>query len=671
MRLCPRCQTAHPDDARVCVVDGTPLINASSAATPGSDPSLQQGAVSEVTRMSRPKTGRKQPAFVMRDERAEDAIGRVLGSYKLLECIGRGGMGRVYRAEHVRLGRRVALKLLRPEYAVKRDAVARFFQEAKAVNKIRHRNIVDVTDFVELDDGTTFIIMELLEGVSLGKLQRVQGGLEIPRTLSIVIQVCDALQAAHSEGIVHRDLKPDNIFLSPDENGGELVKLLDFGVAKLLGPNEDSGEVAYRTAAGSVVGTPAYMSPEQAGGMPVDPRSDVYSLGAILYELICGQPVFDAKSFGEFVSKHLHEVPVLPSLTQGGRGIAPHLEHVIMRCLSKKVEERYDVADLKEDLLGLLSVYETGLIPPQLRKALGKAPPTGSGHYPLPPSAPSIPPMSAPTPEPSGRSHRASAPYGSSQQPQQLYPFVPPASASASQPYPGAAYASTPAVASVARGYHPTHETGMAIGDLAGGPPSTARSRRAFGLLALGALSAVGLLAWIVYVLAVRDQDDGTESASGSEIQNEPPPSAVPQVTPMAEASPPAARKQVKLSLKSDPVAGDVFLLGSAAKICRTPCELTIDPNDGASPTRRVYLVKRDGWSDGRVEVPLDEAEQLVMTAVLAKEDAVTKKKKRDRDRKRADEPEEDEEPAPKPKPKKNGSDKIDPTDTMNPFGNK
>lgn len=385
MRQCPHCQTPHPDDVNVCELDGTPLLTqtrpltlaAPSAMGSGthshddqdiafdetsheSSPKQDRSSGARPTAAARPPSASAKPASQpapQKDDAAEDGIGRVLGSYRLLEVIGRGGMGRVYLAEHVRLGRRVALKVLRPEYAVKRDSVARFFQEAKAVNKIRHRNIVDVTDFVELDDGTTFIIMELLRGVSLGRVLRTQGPPEHARTLYVVAQVCDALEAAHSVGIVHRDLKPDNIFLTRDDMGGELVKLLDFGVAKLLSQDD----FALQTAAGSVVGTPAYMSPEQAAGLDVDGRSDVYALGAILYELCTGQPLFRARAFGEYVNKHMNEVPIPPRTTPGGGQITEELEEVILKCLEKKAEDRYpNVGQLREAILGQMSLYATG-----------------------------------------------------------------------------------------------------------------------------------------------------------------------------------------------------------------------------------------------------------------------------------------------------------------------
>ena len=312
----------------------------------------------------------------------DDRIGHVLGSYRVLEVLGKGGMGFVYRAEHTKLGREVALKLLRSDYARRRDAVARFIQEARTVNRIRHRNIVDVPDIVELDDGTTFIVMEFLRGESLGKWAR--SGVDLPRALAVLVQICDGLAAAHSVNIVHRDLKPDNVIVVPTSDGAELVKLLDFGVAKLL--NRDDEDIGFQTAAGSVIGTPAYMSPEQAGGMAVDARSDIYSLGAIMYELFCGQPMFRGRSFGEYVRKHLTERPTPPRQTTGGAMIDSRLEALIMKALEKDPIQRFNhIVELRDALLSMLGGLDTH--PPYatasgIRPALPTSMPTPMGSQP-------------------------------------------------------------------------------------------------------------------------------------------------------------------------------------------------------------------------------------------------------------------------------------------------
>jgi serine/threonine-protein kinase len=316
----------------------------------------QPPAPPESSRRKRESKPSRPPGVA---EKPEERIGCVLGSYRLVELLGRGGMGFVYKAEHVKLGRVVALKLLRADYARRRDSVARFFQEARTVNRVRHRNIVDVTDFVELDDGTTFIIMELLEGHSLGKWAR--GGFTVPRALALLIQICDGLAAAHAVGVIHRDLKPDNVVVIPTGDGAEIVKLLDFGVAKLL--NRDDEDIGLQTQAGSVIGTPAYMSPEQAGGTTVDTRSDIYSLGAIMYELFCGQPMFKGRSFGEYVRKHLNEHPPAPRATAGGAGMDERLQQVILRCIEKEPAQRYQsLAELRDDLLHLLGAIDTHVV---------------------------------------------------------------------------------------------------------------------------------------------------------------------------------------------------------------------------------------------------------------------------------------------------------------------
>jgi serine/threonine protein kinase len=346
---------------RTAALDSESLIP--PAALPKSESrSSRKGSVQPQQRNASADQPKVQVNLRSKSEEDIDAmLGVVLGSYRILSLIGEGGMGRVYLAEHVKLGRKVALKLLRPEYAVKRDAVQRFFTEAQSVNTIGHENIVDITDFVELETGETFIIMELLQGEDLADIQRRSDRpMPLHRAMMIALQVCDALEAAHQSDIIHRDLKPDNIFIVNSGSKRDFVKLLDFGVAKLLG--ERGERESLQTAAGSVIGTPAYMSPEQASGIPVDHRSDIYSLGAILYELFTGYPVFRAKSFGEYVVKHMNDDPVAPRDLANAPPIPASLEAVILRCLEKNPDRRYpSVAVLREELSRVTATVETVL----------------------------------------------------------------------------------------------------------------------------------------------------------------------------------------------------------------------------------------------------------------------------------------------------------------------
>ncbi|MBC7792755.1 MAG: serine/threonine protein kinase [Clostridia bacterium] len=325
MRTCPQCGKQFEDGVAYCESDGTRLSTIDQTDSP-----------------------------------VNTNVGRVLGSYRLVQLIGEGGMGQVYLAEHTRLGRKVALKLLRPEYARHTKAVQRFFGEARAVNQISNDNIVEITDFIENEvdaDGKPaekYYIMELLKGRSLGDLQKTDGILPLERTLPIMMQVCSALAAVHDAGIVHRDLKPDNIFLIEKAGQRDFVKLLDFGVAKFtdLSASQQMG----RTGVGALVGTPEYMSPEQMSGKPVDHRSDIYALGIILYEVVTGRQPFTAKSLGEMAIKHLTVTPPKPSKLKG----LPHnpsreLEALIMECLQKDPLKRpQTVTDIIERMQPLV-----------------------------------------------------------------------------------------------------------------------------------------------------------------------------------------------------------------------------------------------------------------------------------------------------------------------------
>jgi serine/threonine-protein kinase len=224
-------------------------------------------------------------------------------------------MGAVYLAVHPGIGRKAAVKVLHPELARDRDIVTRFLNEARAANAIRHPGIVEIFDSGTLDSGAPYIVMELLEGESLTS-RLLRGRLPLDQCLEIARQAAAALGAAHAQGIVHRDLKPDNLFLVPDalEPERERVKVLDFGIAKLNPGSIGAGSV--RTRTGAVLGTPVYMSPEQCRGTrEIDRRADVYALGVILYEMVCGRPPFYSEGFGELAHLHISEPPPPPAAT--------------------------------------------------------------------------------------------------------------------------------------------------------------------------------------------------------------------------------------------------------------------------------------------------------------------------------------------------------------------
>jgi serine/threonine-protein kinase len=281
--------------------------------------------------------------------------GTQVGSYRLLEQIGEGGMGAVWLAEHVMLGRRAAIKVLQASFSMQPDIVTRFFNEARAATAIADPGIVQVFDFGHHSDGSAFIVMELLEGETLHARLRRTGPLPCADALRIARQIAGSLGAAHARGIVHRDLKPENVFMVRDAEvaGGERAKILDFGIAK-LGVGTSSG-----TNTHAVLGTPAYMSPEQCRGAGhVDQRADVYSLGCVLFAMLCGRPPFVAAGGGELIAMHLVNEPPRPSELM--RTVPADVEEVVMRCLAKEPDARFattaELATRLGELLGSTSL---------------------------------------------------------------------------------------------------------------------------------------------------------------------------------------------------------------------------------------------------------------------------------------------------------------------------
>ena len=330
MRFCPACASRFSQDVRFCPTDGQPT----------------------------------QQLPEEKQENVDPLLGSVVDNrYRVDRVLGEGGMGVVYAAMHVTLGKRVALKVLRGEMARDDEVVKRFVQEAQASSSIGHANIIDITDFGRLPDGTSYFVMEYLEGMSLTQLIEQGGSMGSDEALGIIEQVASALSAAHGRGIIHRDLKPDNIYLVKRGQQNHFVKVLDFGIAKVGGANSKL------TKTGMVFGTPYYMSPEQAAGQTIDARTDIYALGIIMYEMFTGQVPFDGDTFMGILSKHMFETPVPPRERVASAQLPA--EPIILRCLAKRPEDRYPSMDA---LIGDLRSVDS-IAPVAIGRSASQAPP--------------------------------------------------------------------------------------------------------------------------------------------------------------------------------------------------------------------------------------------------------------------------------------------------------
>jgi serine/threonine protein kinase len=305
-RVCPACaQQFSGGDTRFCPFDGESLVESSH------------------------------------DVKKDPLLGLVVDErYEIVEVLGEGGMGTVYRVRHRTLERALALKALRRDLASDKDLPQRFIQEAKAAAAVDHPNVVQITDFGTLDTGQPYFVMELLEGEPLSRVMS-DGTLAVDRVIKIAMQVAEALAAAHEAGVVHRDLKPDNVQVRRVGHT-DVVKVLDFGLAKIAGASR-------LTRAGIVYGTPHYMSPEQASGDPSDHRVDIYALGVVMYEMLTSHLPFEADSFTGVLAKHMYMEAQLPSSLRPD--IRPGIDAIVMRCLAKQPAERYaTMGDLLLDL---------------------------------------------------------------------------------------------------------------------------------------------------------------------------------------------------------------------------------------------------------------------------------------------------------------------------------
>ncbi|MGK3989189.1 serine/threonine-protein kinase [Sorangium sp. So ce136] len=272
-------------------------------------------------------------------------IGRDLlgGQFQILQKIGSGGMGSVYKAAQPAMNRMVAVKILHPKLANRKDLVSRFRREARAMSHLTHPNTVKVLLYGELEDGSLYIVMEYLEGKNLNQVVRKEGPLPVERAIPILIQVCGALQEAHLQGIVHRDLKPENIFLSTNGGLKDYPKVLDFGLAKVTERELRPGSVML-TQEGMVFGTPEFMSPEQAQGKVLDARSDIYSLATILYEVLTGKLPFEARTPMEYIQHHVTKSPIPLDERVPGKHFPQGLGVVLAKALEKRPEDRFESA---------------------------------------------------------------------------------------------------------------------------------------------------------------------------------------------------------------------------------------------------------------------------------------------------------------------------------------
>ncbi len=364
MRICPSCKATYSAGETECAIDGELLVEDESELS-----------LSDTMRSSRAGgTARATPSPVVRrsttpaPERPSDTLvgQKLAGRYEILRKIGEGGMGAVYEARHLKIDKRVAVKVLLDKFIQKADVVARLEQEAKLASAIGHENIVDINDFGETDDGRTFVVMEFLEGESLAQQLQREGPLLPQRAVGIARQVASALAAAHGKGIVHRDVKPENIFITR-RGERDFVKVVDFGISKAMRPPDLEEASPRLTQTGMVLGTPLYLSPEQARGEEhLDHRIDIYALGTILYEMLTGEVPFHGANYLAIISQILSAEPKPLAQARPDLGISPALEQVVRRAMHKDRDQRYrTMGEFDGDLAAVENGAEARLsVPP-------------------------------------------------------------------------------------------------------------------------------------------------------------------------------------------------------------------------------------------------------------------------------------------------------------------
>jgi eukaryotic-like serine/threonine-protein kinase len=377
--VCPVCRNANHPGAALCVFCGSPIVAMLQAPpmplavaptlSPGSpeldgDPPAAPVSTGRALWTEGPATGRPpphsepppaslrhQPSYldeIAGQPIADPLIGVVVAErYRIVEPLGRGGMGIVYKVEHTRIGKLLAMKLLTGELSRNPDVVRRFKQEALTASKLSSPNTVQVFDF-GASEGLTYLVMELVSGEDLARVLRVGGPMPSGRLCKVVIQACSSLSEAHNKGIVHRDVKPENIMLLHAKDGMDVAKVLDFGLAKL----REGAELNDVTTQGAIVGTPYFMAPEQIRGEAVDHRADIYALGALMYRALTGYYPFNGPTPMAVFTKHLTEEPIPPAERTPELGIPPGVSAIVQRALQKSPADRFQrVEDLQAALV--------------------------------------------------------------------------------------------------------------------------------------------------------------------------------------------------------------------------------------------------------------------------------------------------------------------------------
>ncbi|MCK6544416.1 protein kinase [Myxococcota bacterium] len=548
------------------------------------------------------------PPVAVNDPRIGETLN---GRYKLEKLIGKGGMGRVYRAIQSPLNRPVALKILNPEFQKKDPQfVRRFYLEAATAARLTHPNTITVFDYGEAESGELFIVMEYLRGRPLSRVISNEGPLSAERTMHIALQICRALREAHSKGIIHRDLKPGNILLLEEGDDADFVKVLDFGLVKLFTPPAEEGSVrdssepltpgpqveGELTRAGMFLGSPKYMSPEQIQGQHLDPRTDIYSLGVLMFQMLAGKPPYGGSTSVEVIYKHVnHPVPRVADVVPG-LVVPEELEHIIRTCLAKSPEDRFPsmgellvrLKDVRRLITGVSAASEIGV---SLQSLMADQAAGGSG------SRPSIIPSSSldasgarsqrPRTSDAGGTgsisiSRATISQASTSQSQRPRSSAPQAAATLPEP-----------VKAISREAAFTE-----LGD-DDTPSALVRQRQQArdgggSLAKVAPIVAGGALVLVLGVAAyVLSSSPPPPAATPEKIADDAPPEPVAKPVPSDSVD-------VRVAFSSTP-SGAEIIAEDGAKLGTTPTSYVVRVKKGESPTRR-FTFRRAGFLDELVE---------------------------------------------------------------------